>query len=210
MNANITCKTYDIHWKAGAILFNPDDHSWRWKMKRYIPWYLSEDITGYVIERIVTPRATSSLRAPSLGEKQWIKQQLGLLQVLRNVHIFVHPKYFWMLADWKLLVRRKGIATLWKSCKSTHDDTGYGVMPYLDKSQVVIIGRLRGGNIVTAWWERKRRFLHNIPVVEVSQHGVQEAPIPVVGDAASVVALPSQVSYGLEGHLIVLIDEQLK
>ncbi len=81
---------------------------------------------------------------------------------------------------------------------------------YLDKFNVVLIDRFRWGIVFSARWERVARFLNDVLVVEVSQDGHQEPPIPVVCHTATIVTLPGQVSYGLEGHLIIFIHKQLK
>lgn len=54
------------------------------------------------------------------------------------------------------------------------------------------------------------RFLDDVFVIEVGQDGHQKAPVPVICHSATVVTLPGQVSYGLEGHLIIFIHKQLK
>ena len=73
--------------------------------------YLSKDVICYVVQRAVTPGASSSLSASTLDEQQRIKQQLRLLEIFRNVDIFMHPEHLWLLADRKLLEQNKGITT---------------------------------------------------------------------------------------------------
>lgn len=85
--------------------------------------YLGENVVRYVVQRVVTPGATTSLRATTLGEQQRIKQQLCLLEIFRNVHILMHPKHLWMLAEWKLLIQNKGIVTLLKYIIYKHNRT---------------------------------------------------------------------------------------
>lgn len=70
---------------------------------RKVSSYLGDDVICYVIQCVVTAGARSSLNSPTLCEQQRIKQQLGLLEIFGNVYIFMHPKNFWMLANWKLL-----------------------------------------------------------------------------------------------------------
>lgn len=77
--------------------------------------YLGEDVIRYVVKHAVTPGATTFLGATALGLQQRIKQQLCLLEIFRNVHILMHPKHLWMLAEWKVLKKQnKGIVTLLK------------------------------------------------------------------------------------------------
>lgn len=78
----------------------PNVAEWRGEMTY---WYLGEDVICYVVECVVAPRARPSFGATALGEKKWIKQQLRLLEIFRNVDIFVHPENLWMLAQWKFL-----------------------------------------------------------------------------------------------------------
>lgn len=81
---------------------------------------------------------------------------------------------------------------------------------YIDKCNVVLVDRFRWGIVFATRWERVARFVNDVLVVEVSQDGHQEPPIPVVCHTATVVTLASQISYGLEGYFIIFINEQLK
>jgi len=54
--------------------------------------YLRQDVIGYFVQRVVAPGAASCFAPAPLGEQQRIKQQLGLLQVLGDVHVVVHPE----------------------------------------------------------------------------------------------------------------------
>lgn len=214
--------TYEISWQSTVV--GPTDIALsrplplaELKIAKWIggliSFYLSKDVICYVVQCVVTARASCSLRSSTLGEQQWIEQQLCLLEIFRNVYIFMHPKHLWMLADWKLLEHNKGIATqleviiYQKQNKQIHI---YALMfylkwLYLNKFNVILIVRFGWGTVFTARWERVTRFLNNVLVVAVSQDGHQETSIPVVCHTATIVALPGQVSYGLEGHLIIFI-----
>ena len=61
--------------------------------------YLGQDVVSDVVQGAVAPGATSSFGPASQGEQQRIKQQLGLLQVLGDVHVLVHPEYLGALEE---------------------------------------------------------------------------------------------------------------
>ena len=81
---------------------------------------------------------------------------------------------------------------------------------YLNEYNVVVIAGFWRGKVITAGGEMVESFLNDVLVVEVGKDGHQEPPVPVVCHTAAIVTLPSQVSYGLEGHLIIVIHKQLK
>lgn len=80
--------------------------------------YLGFDVVRYVVQCIVTARARPPFNTPALGEQQWIKQQLCLLEIFWDVDIFMHPKHLWMLVDWKFL-ENKAHFLKWKSIYRT-------------------------------------------------------------------------------------------
>lgn len=159
-------------------------------MKRQISFYLGKDVVGYVVQCVVTACATSSLSSSTLSEQQWIEQQLGLLEIFGDVYVFVHPKHLWMLGDWKVLEHHTD-AAYYRHQK----DIFYSVCDlkcvYLNEFYVALIVRLRWGKVVTAFREIVWRFLNKVLIVEVSQDGQQETPVPVVSHTAAIVALTS-------------------
>lgn len=50
-------------------------------------------------------------------------------------------------------------------------------------------------------------YLNDLLIVEISQDGQEEPPVPVVRHTATIVTFSSQVSYGLKWNFFIFIYE---
>lgn len=81
---------------------------------------------------------------------------------------------------------------------------------YLNELNVVLISASGGRTIVSTGRKLVMGVFNNEWVVEVSQHGQQEASVPVVCHSSSVVTLPSQVRDRFKRDCVIFVYKQLK
>ena len=93
---------------------------------------------------------------------------------------------------------------------SAHEDRYKRVLLYLDKLHSFVVSHLRRTVVVAAGGELVLAVSDNVGVEEVCQDGQQTAPVPVVSDSTSIVALPGHVGDGVERDVLILVNKHLR
>ena len=137
-------------------------------------------VLGYVHELLV--RVAALRLGAAEREQNGVEEELGGLQVLGDVHVLVHAE--------DLRVLRAGQLT--------------------NELDIVVVCALGRYVIDAAGRQLVHVVVSDARVVEVAEYGLEAAAVPVVGDAAAVVALARHVGDGLVGHVRVLVDEHLQ
>ena len=177
-------------------------------------WYLGKDAFGYVVECVVTSELTPPLAPPPCVSRSESNSTLVCWRSLEMSTFSCIPKTSGCWLNGSSYNTKQGFVTQLDIQCIYKIGTIFKCICvkclYLDKFNVVLIDRFRWGMVFTTRGERVAMFLNDILVVEVGQDGHQETSIPVVCHTASIVTLPGQVHYGLEGHFIVLVHKQLR
>lgn len=110
--------SYHTKFLPGGFPFNMKSiWHWRFWLKHFcfvkrqigvigIIQYLAENIICNVIQSAVTT-SRSSLSASPLCQKQRFKDDLSLLKIFWDIHIFMQTKYLWLLSKGKTLRQNK-------------------------------------------------------------------------------------------------------
>ncbi len=114
-----------------------------------------------------------------LCQQYVVKEEVGLVLILGYIGILVHAKYAWLGVD--------------------------GQVVYV--GQIAVVVAIRRRKVNTRLIESVVVVLDNRGAIEPLQQGLERASVPVVGDAAAIVAFTCQVLERLVLHLVVLIEE---